>query len=392
MNVNNNKRYVKVQGHPGIRKDLNANTFLVTKKIKGRSKSTTFATLKEARHWKNTYLPSSNSQITNNVAQIPKASMTFSEAWELYKKQMLSTLESSTQNRRLEQAKFFNGLMDYSMNVITPQVITNHILHEKEFYMKSSDHKRFSFDNEIKALKAMFNWFREEVDHTFSNPILKRHKTMGRIRQKAFKHKKMEPEEVNRFFEALKPRAFWYDFARVHFFVCGRSQEPAGIQVESVDLKVGKVTIRHVVVWDRASKKFQYLKELPKNGEIRECYFNETLREIFERRLKELAKNCSYVFNINGAPVNYRQIQYNYDWALKQCGLDHKYSATHFMRHSMATLARHVTGSLDAAQAVTGHKDPRMVNHYASVSSTLQKTAVNQVEDFLKSVSSGEQR
>ncbi len=54
----------------------------------------------------------------------------------------------------------------------------------------------------------------------------------------------------------------------------------------------------------------------------------------------------------------------------------------------MATITREVTGSLEATQAVTGHKDQRMAQHYASLSSSVQKKAVEDVEVFLKKLDS----
>ena len=79
----------------------------------------------------------------------------------------------------------------------------------------------------------------------------------------------------------------------------------------------------------------------------------------------------------------YRIIQYEYNKALKRCGLYGTYSSTHIMRHSMATVTRHVTGSLEATQAVTGHKDQKQVQHYASMPSTAQKDAVTRVGEFM---------
>lgn len=49
----------------------------------------------------------------------------------------------------------------------------------------------------------------------------------------------------------------------------------------------------------------------------------------------------------------------------------------------MATITRHVTGSLEATQAVTGHKDQKLVQHYASMPSMAQQDAVNMVEKFM---------
>ena len=94
-------------------------------------------------------------------------------------------------------------------------------------------------------------------------------------------------------------------------------------------------------------------------------------------------KNCPLVFNLNGKPLNYRMIQYHYEKALKEAGLYSKYSGTHIMRYSMATITREVTGSLDHTQAITGHKDNRMVQKYAALSNKFQFDALKQVSTFM---------
>jgi len=57
----------------------------------------------------------------------------------------------------------------------------------------------------------------------------------------------------------------------------------------------------------------------------------------------------------------------------------------------MATITRRVTGSLDSTQAVTGHKDQKLVQHYADLPSNTQVEAVSQVEEFMNKISSCEQ-
>ena len=79
----------------------------------------------------------------------------------------------------------------------------------------------------------------------------------------------------------------------------------------------------------------------------------------------------------------YRDVQYNYNKALKKSGLFPKYASTHIMRHTMASITRNVTGSADSTQAVTGHKDIRMVEHYAGTPQSKQKQAIIDVEKFL---------
>ena len=49
----------------------------------------------------------------------------------------------------------------------------------------------------------------------------------------------------------------------------------------------------------------------------------------------------------------------------------------------MATLTRQVTGSLNSTQAVTGHKDFKLVQHYAGLGNEENKKAIMAVENHL---------
>ena len=50
----------------------------------------------------------------------------------------------------------------------------------------------------------------------------------------------------------------------------------------------------------------------------------------------------------------------------------------------MGTITRRVTGSMDAAQAVTGHKDVKTAQQYASLPSEANRHAVVDVNRFMK--------
>ena len=111
---------------------------------------------------------------------------------------------------------------------------------------------------------------------------------------------------------------------------------------------------------------------------------NRTLEEIFRRRVP-LAEN-GFIFHNNGKPLRYRQIQYQYNKALQAAGLFEKYSSTHIMRHSMGTITRKVTGSLDMAQSVTRHKDIKVAQQYASLPTEANRQAVNDVNAYFDDI------
>jgi integrase len=119
--------------------------------------------------------------------------------------------------------------------------------------------------------------------------------------------------------------------------------------------------------------------------------------EIYERRLSLLSeKKCkffresdgsrlNFLFNIDGQPLGYRQIQYRYNKALKKAGLYPTFSATHILRKAMANIVRQNMG-LDAAQAVGGWKSREVVEkvYTDEAPAELNKLAVNTVASLLK--------
>lgn len=264
-----NKRYKTLRSYPGVRKDLKTGKYLVSISIDNKRLSKSFSSLPDALAWRNTHALSSFSEFLEG----PEVkAMTFRDVWEKYKAEHLPTLEKSSQENRLLSAKFFNELWDYELKTITPNVISKHILAKKEVALKFQTPRRKTFDHEIKLLKAIFNWYREEIDHTFSNPVTRKHKLLGIVKKEAPKEKKMTSSELKLFLEALKARPFWYDFALTQLLTAGRVQEIAGLQKRSLDFVTGRLIIKDVAVWDKRTKKFDHLKSTPKNGEIREVH------------------------------------------------------------------------------------------------------------------------
>mgnify|MGYP001597944868 CR=1 FL=1 len=274
--------------------------------------------------------------------------------------------------------------MNFKMVEVTANLLDTFASNHKAQAVKTRS-KRHNFDRCLACLKAILNWYRENYDALFVNPVLPRHKQAGIIRDLTQKSKKLRPEELIAFFQELPP--FWRDFAEAQFYMGARVSEVAGLQVASVNLKELEICIQYVVIWSYETKKFEYLKEIPKNGEISYASMNKKLEEIIRRRLP-LAAN-GFLFHLDGKPMSYRQIQYQYNLALERAGLSKQYSSTHIMRHSMGTITRKVTGSVDMAQAVTRHKDIQVAQQYASLPTEANRKAVNDVNSYLENLEQG---
>jgi integrase len=321
---------------------------------------------------------------------------TFADIWELYVSKHLVTVEKSTFDRKVQNAKlFYNNLMSVPMVELTASFISDYLAVKKEEALDNKNSRRFNFNDDLKSLKAILNWYRENVDAQFVNPILKKHKLEGLIKKAPKRKKKMKRHELIAFFEELeKDSLFWRDLAEVQFYFSGRVQEVAGLQWQSVDFVDGVIEIENVAVWG-PQKSFLYLKDSPKNGEDRNIFMTERLFEILTRRFKERSPKqvedkrsgkfvlCDFVFHEKGSPLDYRKIHYRYNRALQKAGLGDKFSSTHILRHSMANLVRERMG-LDHAQAVGGWKTRELVEHvYTERPAHLTKDALMNIDDFM---------
>ena len=130
------------------------------------------------------------------------------------------------------------------------------------------------------------------------------------------------------------------------------------------------------------SKTYIGLNSHPKNKEPRVIYMTKELEEILRRRLSHRIDGNNFVYHVEGSPLNYGTIQINYRGAQRKGKLP--YSGTHILRHGMATLARKVGGGLDAAIAMTGHKDYKLADHYSKVDDEFQEETSKKIMKFIR--------
>jgi integrase len=295
-----------------------------------------------------------------------------SDIWNLYQEQHLPSITRQSQIDTIKRAKnIIPELLKFRMVDIDAVTIDNAILDCVAIAKSKTNVRRFSFDREIQTLRAILNWYRENYDVMFTVPILKRHFISGTLKKKSNrKAPKMSKDQVKCFFDSLEDE-FWKDFACIHFFMAGRVQEPAGLQLENIDFRNRVLRISDVSVWGH-DKKFMYLKEVPKNGEDRLVSLNNTMINVLRRRVSDDrsepceffresdSKRLNFVFHLKGQPLTYRQIQHHYNKALKKAELWPEFSATHILRKAMANIVRQSLG-LEAAQAVGGWKSRSIV-------------------------------
>lgn len=248
---------------------------------------------------------------------------------------------------------------------------------------------RCNLNNEINLFVTIFNWYKESEEFEqealhLTCPIKRKHKKLGFIRALPDKKKSIDLDDAFTFFSYLKP--LYKELAMMQFYTAGRIGEIAGLQWMNVDLKNRRMLIKHTCIWDMTSKTFLELKPFPKNKEARVCYITDEIMSILQSRLAFKKDGNNFVFHVEGKPLSYGVIQINYRGAQRKGNLP--YSGTHILRHGMAKLARKVGGGLDAAMAMTGHKDVKLADHYSKCDESDQKEVAQKVMAHIKKVQS----
>lgn len=311
---------------------------------------------------------------------------TFGDVYAKYKTLHLPTLGEST--RAKIEGRFERSLKKLSMLPMTdfdPEKVGRFIIDLKRSYIRGPRSKRYSFEKELRDLKTILQWWIDQYDFSFKNPVKPYHWALSVIEAIPEKEKRVSLEEIQKFFIALGKHTLYQDLAIVQFYCGGRIGEIAGLQIKNIDLNAKKIRIREVLVWIDGNPK---VKTCPKNGRTREVFLNDTVLEILRRRISNLPTPCDFVFHNRGKPLRYNRINVAFNTAWKTAGFGDRFSGSHLMRYGSAQAARLLSGSLDGAAAITGHESLRMAAHYGKLDPLpLNRECGRMIEDYLRTVS-----
>ncbi len=303
----------------------------------------------------------------------------FRDVYQKYKDTHLITLSESSKVSKIKRCEnFLIPLYDIKICLMTPALISEFILFSKErqFYRDSG---KKNFDKQVKDLISIFNWYVDHIDFQFRNPVRRHHTKLGVIDEIGPKERQISADEYKLFHKALKPE--FQDFATLQFYCAGRVGEIAGLQKKNIDLSRRFLRIKEVIVWIGNKPK---IKSMPKNGCERAVFINSSMAEILERRLNDPRNTTEFVFQRNGAPLRYNQINENYNRAWKAAGLAEKFSGTHQIRYAAAQMAHRISGSLEAAKAITGHQSAAMAAKYSNyVDLDLNRRTLESLEESM---------
>ena len=202
-------RYKKLPKHKGIYQDIKSGKLYCQKRINKKLYSESFDSIREAKHWVENFRPDSPVFSKMKIDDLDEVngrkSAKISEVWELYKDKHIKHQELTTQGNSLKLEKFILPIMENDIRYSTTSMISNLILKQKQDALKNPKSKRYNFDNELKLLRAMFNWWHDHYDIKFSCPVIKKiHNPLGVVRKKSkVKKERMDINLVRGFLNTL---------------------------------------------------------------------------------------------------------------------------------------------------------------------------------------------
>ncbi len=381
------KKYLKVC--TGVKKNVltrskDTKKYIAEKKIKGKYYSEAFYSLKEAKDWYRTFnefSPTSSHLIKRQNGYCEKV---FSQVWGEYLKFQSGRIGlPSFQKLKVIYNSFDTQLTSLKVNEITTEKISDFLTRKKIDTSK----KRYSYDQELKKLRAFFNFITGTIDPYFRSPINRYHFEMGVIVKKEdrkLKRKVLTTKELHNFLNELPE--LYRIIAEVLFSIAGRVSEGISLNIKNVDFLKRTITVRDVAVICYHSKKVVDTKKNTKNGEIR---ITQVSNELI-RKLSRLEVNDEgFFFHKNGEILSYRNVQFQFDRALKKLGLYEEISGTHIFRYTSGSIVRNALG-IDYTMAITGHKDIKMAQHYGKLDVSEKNKASSVVLDNILKLTSAD--
>ncbi|QDP68108.1 MAG: putative integrase [Prokaryotic dsDNA virus sp.] len=387
-------RYKKIKNAKGLYKDQNGN-FYAQKRVHKKLYSSTFNTLKEAKAWVKEFHPDHKKFILEPTELNHfngSKEYVFKDMWKEYKDYTEPGVEKSTLVARKRMEVFVNELMDIKLKFFNPDLISQLVLKNKELAIKNPKSRRMNFNFELSHLGCFFSWYIREKDFYFKSPIIaRRHSLQGIIKKKIKNDKRMNIEHIQQFLSSLNELneidGLYYKFAVLQFLTASRAQDIAAIHDFQIDLKSKELLLDRAIAWTRDKTIGSYVKE-QKNKQSRICsitpLMSGILKNLLKNKLKSKEKDLNgLLFHLDGNIISYGKLRHAYNRGLEHAGLSKWFKSTHIMRRSMAKLAREEFGSIDAVQAMTGHKDVRMAEHYSGRNDKLQKQVANEIDAIL---------
>jgi integrase len=334
---------------------------------------------------------------TENVATSKPTTetMAFDELLESWKKNWLPSVDLATQLRYqkyLKHLHFFSGMKVVEIN---PAAVDAWIAHVKSpEYLRRGNPTRINYEHEFKILRAVLTYYSTRCNRNYRLPFLRDHRKMLKVRDATIVKKDLTIEQFSSFLSELKAlcwntkRESIYYLAIMQYAIYGRIQEAAALHVEDFDLTNNRLEIKRKVQWMRSRGHDNRIVPGSKanGGKIFSPIPDLALQVLREWKLRSGVRS-GLLFMIENDLVEYRQIQYKYDRALKNAKLP--FTATHILRHAALVEAYSTSPNILAIQRLAGHKSLQATEKYAKVRDEQVAEVQRLMDEKLSSVSRG---
>jgi integrase len=316
---------------------------------------------------------SETTQTTPSAMQASPETMIFEELLENWIGNWLPSVDLATQLRYRKYTRHFTFFAKMKVVDIEPSQIDAWIAYLKRpEYLASCHSTRCSYEHEFKVLRAILSYYSSRCNRSYRLPFLRDHRKMLKVKEGPVTKKDLTVDQFDSFLIELKVLCWdtkWesiYYLAVMQYAIYGRIQETAALHVEDFDLRNNRLEIKRKVQWMRA-KGFEnrvVAGSKTNGGKIFSPIPELAVQVLREWQLRSGVRS-GLLFTIEGGLIEYRQIQYKYDQALRNAKLP--FSATHILRHAALAEAYSTSSNILAVQRLAGHKSLKATEKYAKV-------------------------
>jgi integrase len=318
----------------------------------------------------------------------PAEDIFFADVVRLYVENALPYLRKSTQQAIGTRIRYLTEspvakvyIKDFSVKDLDRWFAWLH-----KHHAKTNPHRR-SFKHEFKLMSIVLNWYRNEINHRFVSPMVKRHSKKceipGMAKERLDRYLKKEEVAIWLHQLAQHPNPIYYDLAKFMVLTGVRLGEACGLFWDAVDLNGRCISILRTVNWDLNSKSPSLL-EVAKNEEsIRVVGLSMELVEMLQKKQKASNPKSPVFCNRDGGLQRQTKIYDIFTKAFKDTGLE--WSGTRITRHTWATLSLVANGgNITAIQANLGHRNRKTTERYAKPISYLFGSVVDKTAEYLQ--------
>lgn len=375
-----NRRLKRVKGYSGIARyerlteagwRPEGESFLARTRIGGRQIAKTFSSLSEAIKWQ-------RGEDEKRDVENPLFRSVVNKWLQWIRREISANrMQESTLELYERKVRVMDALMPIRMSDLDAKFIDKWIAGLVAANLANGYTGRLSYEGELRVLKVILGWYREEMDPAFVIQVVNRHVINSFCRPAKEKARILSLEDRLRLLEDinLHEEPQMYYLGNLMLDIGPRIGETCALRLKDLQISRGTggepqiiVNVNRTVQWMRTKAKPQ-IRNATKNGRTRMVMLPpdgvEKLLTWID--MSGITNPDALLFAApDGGPLAYAKVQNAFYRSLKRLGL--RCSPTHVFRHTFATEHLDQTGDILATQSKLGHTDMRTTQHYARVS------------------------